>query len=118
MPTLVDNCIDLLVKDSEFNKKLDEYIDNIMDDGKIDFSDIPELIHLVMDCYNNFSKFKLTYNELPEFIDKIIKYVLTNKDIVPQDKVESFEKMINVAIKLVLMQPKVKSCLKSCLSCF
>lgn len=121
MSELVDNCVDLLIKDHEFNKNLDSYVDTIMKDGKIDFSDVPELVQLIMDCYNNFSKFELSYNELPEFIQKITKYILDNKNVLPEDKKEQFEKMINVAIKLVMTQPKVKSCIKktfSCLPCF
>jgi len=121
MSELVDNCVDLLVKDPEFNKNLDSYISTIMKDGKIDFSDVPELVQLITECYNNFSQFKLSYNELPEFIQKVTKYILDNKNVLPQDKKEEFEKMINVAIKLVMTQPKVKSCIKktfSCLPCF
>jgi len=121
MSELVDNCVDLLVKDPEFNKNLNSYIATIMKDDKIDFSDVPELVQLIIECYNNFSKFELSYNELPEFIQKVTKYILDEKNILPKDKKEPFEKMINIAIKLIMIQPKVKSCIKktfSCLPCF
>jgi len=41
--------------------------------------------------------------------------------LIPENQQPQFEKMINVAIKLVLIQPRVKKCynrLACCLPCF
>ena len=108
---LVKNSVDILVKDSTFNKKLDEYLDKILEDGKINSMDIPDLLLLCMECYENMNKFKLSYEDLGEFINQVMIYIFNHKEIVPEEQKEKMFGMVNTLVKLILMKPKVKNCL-------
>ena len=84
-----------------------------MQDGKVDTTDIPDIVLLVIECSNNLGSFNLTYNELPEVLEEFINYLLERFDVIPDDQEESFKRMVSMIVKLVMLKPKVK---KACLS--
>jgi hypothetical protein len=110
----IDSVIDLLIKNENFKKKIEDHITKIMKDNKIDVYDIPELILMVMTLYNNLSTVKLSYSDIPSFINTIIKRILEEKNLIPEQNKESFFKLLETTINLVMLKPKVKNCLTSC----
>ncbi len=100
-----------LIDDPIFLKIMQTKITSIMDDGKIDKNDIPDIMLLLVYCTNNLKKFNLSYNELSEVLEETIVYILNHFDVIPDDKQDEFMEMIQTMIKLVMLQPKVKSCL-------
>jgi len=110
----IDNVIELLIKNENFKKTIEEHINTIMKDNKIDEHDIPELILMVMNLYNNLSSAKLSYSDIPSFINTIIKRILEEKNLIPEQNKESFFKLLETTINLVMLKPKVKNCLTSC----
>ena len=103
----------LLVNNDRFISVVEENMKIIMKDGKVDSYDIPIIMEIVMDCYNNLGKIKVTYDELPDILQEVVKYIFEKYDIVPDDEEEKFEKMINSIITLIMLKPNIKKkCLK------
>ena len=68
---------------------------------------------MVVYCTNNLKKFNLKYKELGEVLEETIIYLLNHFNVIPEDKKEEFKIMTNSMVQLVMMEPKVKSCLSS-----
>ena len=45
-------------------------IKEIMKDGKVNAYDIPEIIMIITECYNNIGRIKLTYEQLPDILKR------------------------------------------------
>jgi hypothetical protein len=110
----IDSVIDLLIKNENFKGKIEEHLINVMKDHKLDTNDIPELILMVMTLYNNISTVKLAYSDIPSFINLIIKRILKEKNLIPEENEDIFFKLLETTINLVMLKPKVKKCLISC----
>ena len=110
---VVSTFLQALIEDKELLNNIESSLQDIMKDGKVSASDIPDIFNIVIECTENLGKFNLTYNELPEILDELINYILNHFDLIPEDEKDDFQKMINTAIKLVMLQPKIKKgCLK------
>ena len=55
----LSNIAKILVDDPKFIKTVEGNIKYIMKDGKVDAYDIPEIMTIVTECYNNLGKLKL-----------------------------------------------------------
>lgn len=104
----IGKVIELLVDTPEFKIKVEKTIKEILKDGKVDLSDIPELVHLIIECYNNVPKVKLTKDELPDFVVGIFNYIDEKYKIIPEDKRGMIQMILLSSVKLVLMAPKIK----------
>uniref|UniRef100_A0A6C0J3W0 Uncharacterized protein n=1 Tax=viral metagenome TaxID=1070528 RepID=A0A6C0J3W0_9ZZZZ len=105
--------VQTLVDDPAFVDSIEDNIKNIMADGKVTMADMPEIIEMATNCYNNLSKVHLTYEELPDVLKEIICYILNKYELVPEEEEKQFMKMIDTGINLIMLSPKVKKC---CLS--
>tara|TARA_A100001015_G_C14947836_1_gene695430 strand:- start:872 stop:1228 length:357 start_codon:yes stop_codon:yes gene_type:complete len=110
MSSAVNQAIEYLVQNNEFAQKVDNLIAEIMEDGKINFADTPKIILLVVESYNGVKSLKLTYNEIPQLVKGVTEHILNTKKLIPNDQKETFTNMIEIAVKLVMIRPKVKSC--------
>ena len=117
MPS-VEEVFKILSTDEKFIARVKESINNIMKDGKIDQYDAPELVFLITDAYNEMSNLKLTYEDLPVLIKMLYAFIVEKFDLIPVDKREDFARLVDVAIKLVMLQPKVEQQVSKCLSWF
>jgi|SaaInlStandDraft_6_1057023.scaffolds.fasta_scaffold00062_44 division protein CdvB (Snf7/Vps24/ESCRT-III family) len=104
-----------LVENDHFIDTIDKQIKQIMKDGHIDSSDIPEVILLLTETYNNIGNVKIEYDELQDVIKEVVNYILNKYNLIPEDQIEQFTKIINMVIKLVIIKPNVK---KGCLKYF
>ena len=66
-------------------ESLEGNIKFIMSDGKVDAYDIPEIMAIVTECYNNLSSIKVTYEELPD-INKLLITFLQNMKLFQMNK--------------------------------
>jgi len=115
----VSYLLDKLLLDDETSKCIKISIDNIMRDGKIDQYDIPEIIFLITEIMNNSSvvNTKLTAENLASLIKELYKFIEKQYNLVPDESQKAgFERLIDSCIKLVLLQPKVKTALTNCLT--
>ena len=109
---VVSTCLAILIEDKKLLNNIESSLKDIMKDGKVTAGDIPEIFNIVIECSENLGKFNLSYNELPDLLNELINYILVHYDLIPDDEEEEFQKMINTAIKLVMLKPKIK---KGCL---
>ena len=110
----MEEIFNIIIQDKKFVENVKSSVNNIMIDGKIDMSDIPEIILLITTTINTFNNLNINESMLPELIKKIFDFIIPNKN-------PEFDKIINSAIKLVMFQPIVQKEVKKCcnfFSCF
>ena len=104
-----------LTKNVSFLQKIDETVKSIMKDGKVDQFDIPEIMLLITDLITTSENSKVTMGQIENSITTLYQYIMTHYKLFPEDPVqkESFERLFNMCVKLIVFQPKVnKSCKK------
>lgn len=104
-----------LMEKAEFKIKLETHLNKIMEDGQITLKDLPDLVFFLVECYNNLSNIKLYKNDIPDFLRELVKKIINDSHIIPDNQKEEFLKLLEMAINLVMIQPKVKKCLNICL---
>jgi hypothetical protein len=102
-----------ILHDEQLRKNIILHLESVMKDGKVDISDIPDIMLIVMECTNNLDKFSLSYDELVCVLEEVIVFILDEAELVQDEKREDFTRMIKSTIKLVLLQPKIKSTLSN-----
>jgi hypothetical protein len=98
-----------LMDDEVFKKNLEERLNEITKDGKINSDDIPDIMLIILDCTDNLDKFELTYDELVQLLDIFINYILTKYNLIQEKDEEEFKRIIKTVVKLTLTRPKVKT---------
>lgn len=98
-----------LIDDDKLLANIESNIKNILSDNTIDLADIPAIMAIIIECSSNLGKFNLKYDEIPVVMNEFIKYIITHYNLIPTDKVDDIEKMIEMSIKLIMLQPKVKT---------
>ena len=94
--------VKLILDDPIFITKVENSIKSIVKDNKVEQSDIPEFVFLIMEAYNSLQKAKLTKEEIPEFISYVYNY------FIPEEERPKYETLVASSIKLVLMTPQLK----------
>jgi hypothetical protein len=89
---------------------IDVSIKKMMSDGKIDASDIPEMVLLVTKLSANTFVPKNT-EDLGKNIDELYTFIMNKYNLYPknQDDRALFDKLFKSSLQLVLYQPLVKS---------
>jgi len=104
-----------ITNDKENISKIKKSVDSILKDGKIDQYDVPDIVFLVTDLLNSLSTLHVTPEEVPVLIKKICAFVLDTYGGVPDEKKPEFERLLDSSLRLVMLQPKVKEAITSCL---
>ena len=89
---------------------IDESVKRMLSDGKIDSSDIPELVMLISQLSTETFVPKST-EDLGKHIDELYVYIMNKYSLFPKDKEERalFDKLFKVSVQLVLYQPIIKN---------
>ena len=110
---IVDKIVAELTNDPKFLSRVEESVKKMLQDGKLDSSDVPELVFLIMDTYNTVGNVRVSKELLEEFVKQVFKFIVEKYKLLPQDKMAEYESMIVSSVKLVLLTPSVDSVLKS-----
>ncbi len=105
----------LLCDDSDFIARLETSIANIMKDNKVDQYDVPEFIFIITDALATVP-FKVNSKDLPVLIKLLYNFMVDKLNLIPQDKRSDFERLVDSALKLLMLQPVVSSKLNNLLS--
>jgi len=113
----IDYVFKTLTGDEQFIQRIKVILAAITQDGKINQYDAPQLIYLITDAYNELSKVHVTYDQLPDLLKMLVYFTITKFDLLPPETTTrlDFEKLLDASIKLILIQPKVKSNITLCL---
>jgi hypothetical protein len=110
----VQDVFNLLSADPKFISRLEDSIKNIMKDGKVDQYDVPEIVFIITDAYNQMSSLRLSSDDLPKLFKMIYSFIIDKLNLIPEDKKPEFERLVDSALKLVMMQPVVNQVVTSC----
>jgi hypothetical protein len=110
---------DELTKNVSFLQKIDETVKSIMKDGKVDQFDIPEIMLLITELITTSEKSKITMEQIENSITTLYQYIMTHYKLFPEDPAqkESFERLFDMCVKLIIFQPKVNKSCKSIFPC-
>jgi hypothetical protein len=110
---------DDLTKNVNFLEQIDTTVKSIMKDGKIDQFDIPEIMLLITELITTSEKQKFTIEQLENSIATLYEYIMAHYKLLPEDPVqkESFQRVFDMCVKLIIFQPKVNKSCKSVFSC-
>jgi len=108
-----------LTKNVSFLQKIDMTVKSIMKDGKIDQFDIPEIMLLITELITTSENTKVTMEQLENSIQSLYEYIMTHYNLFPQDEQqkESFKRLFEMCVKLIIFQPKVKESCKKFFPC-
>jgi hypothetical protein len=114
MSVSVQDVFNILSADPKFISRLETSINNIMKDGKVDQYDVPEIVFIITDAYNQMSTLRLSSEDLPKLFKMIYSFIIDKLNLIPEDKKPEFERLVDSALKLVMMQPVVNQVVTSC----
>jgi hypothetical protein len=106
---IVEKIVAELTNDPKFLSRVEESVKKMLQDGKLDSSDVPELVFLIMDSYNTVGNVRVSKELLGEFVKQVFKFIVEKYKLLPQDKMEEYESMLVSSVKLVLLTPSVDS---------
>lgn len=104
-----------IIKSSEFLNKCKKNIDNILEDGKIDFTDIPYIIELTVDIINEVSHVNITEQNIENVFRIIIIQILKDYNFLNNDNSNKVDKLIESCLKLLKTTFKMKDYVCSCI---
>jgi hypothetical protein len=110
---VISETLQIILENEEFINKIETQIKYIAKDNVIDKNDIPALMVLIGDCYNNINQFHISYEDIPDLMNELITYLLNKHNLVKEDNKEAVFDMIENCIKLIMFQPRVRNkCIK------
>jgi hypothetical protein len=110
----------VITTDNTFLTRVKAAVDNIMRDGKVDQTDIPEIVFVISETVNSLDSFHVTSDLVPVLIKMLYNFIIDTYKLVPEDKKAEFERIVDSSLRLLMLQPKVKKVLGRCfayLSC-
>ena len=89
---------------------IDESVKKMLHDGKIDASDIPELV-MLLTRLNATTTVPRSTEDLRKQIDEMYVFIMHKYDLFPKDPADRdlFDKLFQSSVKLILYQPIIKS---------
>ena len=117
MDPSVETIFESIVKNPDFIKRMEGYIQEIMRDGKVDYHDIPQIVFLVTDTVSELYELEMNEDQLKQLLNALIDYVFERYNLVNASNKFICKKMIESAIRLILLTPLKKS-VKGCFACW
>jgi hypothetical protein len=106
MANIAEDIIERLVKNPEFVDNLKKNIKEIMKDGKIDISDVPEIVLIITDCVEALNNINISKNNLPIVIKGTVLHVVKENKLVKEEDFPLVEKYIDIALKMLTYKLK------------
>ena len=103
-----NDMVKLILDDPIFIDKIETSVKSIIKDNKVEQTDIPKFVFLIMEAYNSLPKAKLTKKEIPEFISCVYNYLVDKYNLIPNEEKNKYENLVVSSIKLVLMTHQLK----------
>lgn len=109
---------DIMLADEEFKNSILDTLKKVTADGKIDQSDVPYVVGVVLENYNKFEQFRVSNDQIGDVLGYLCSELLNKEKLISEDQVDNIERLISNSIFLVLSNPLIGTVKKNCLSCF
>jgi len=76
--------------------------------NKIDIIDVPDVIFIVLDIYNNFDQLKINKNNFIDVMTFKLMKLFNDKNLIKEYQRNNFQKMLTSSLKLALLKIKFK----------
>jgi hypothetical protein len=109
-----------IVNNKEFIERTENYVKEIMRDGKVDYHDIPEIVFLIVDTIVTLYDLEISEEDLKVLLKMILFHVFEKYGLIKNSNRFIFQKMIDTAVKLVVVQvarQKIKSWFEGVFGC-
>jgi hypothetical protein len=114
--TLARETFDVLIKNPQFLRELEESVKAIAEDGKVDMGDAAEIVHIIVSVIEHQPRVRLEPNDLGTLIRLLYDFVVAKYEIFDDmETADKFGKIVDSSIRLVLMRPKVNEAVGGCL---
>ena len=117
MSTNIQDIFNVLSTDNKVISSLEASLDNIMKDGVINQYDIPELIFMISSLLNSTNKLKISSDNYKVLIKMLYNFIINKYNLIPEINRPDFERLTDMAIRLVLLQPKITKTFNNIFSC-
>ncbi len=117
MSTNIQDIFTVLSTDVKVISALEASLDTIMKDGVINQYDIPEFIFMISSLLNSTDKLKISSDNYGLLIKMLYNFIVNKYNLIPEINRPDFERLTDMAIKLVLLQPKVTKTFNNIFSC-
>ena len=117
MSTNIQDIFTVLSTDVKVISALEASLDTIMKDGVINQYDIPEFIFMISSLLNSTDKLKISSDNYGLLIKMLYNFIVDKYNLIPEINRPDFERLTDMAIKLVLLQPKVTKTFNNIFSC-
>ena len=107
-----------ILDNKEFREDCKSNIKNILKDGKVDSSDAPYILSMVVDILNEYPEINITPKKVEGVLRVVIMRLLEELSLINEDNRNEIEKLLSSALKLLVTTLKQKSLWsKLCKSC-
>ena len=76
---IVSKIVGELTNDPKFLARVDESVKKMLADGKLDSTDIPEIVYLIMDAYNTIGSVTVSKEDLGIFVKLLFTFLVYYK---------------------------------------
>ena len=104
--SLVEDIVNKILKNEEFKKNCKDNILAILKDGKLDSTDTPYILTIIVDIYNNTDDFKITKDKVEDVLKLLLMKLLGELNLLNDENKEITEKLIESSLKLLTKKIK------------
>lgn len=115
MSDVVKNIAEKMLENETFRNNIEQGVDEIAEDGKVDMYDIPVMMKIVLENYNSIKELRITKEQFSDVLAYICVKILSDKELIKEDQVDKIEDLISKTMKLVMFNPVF---VKGCKNCF
>jgi hypothetical protein len=101
-----NNVSDKIINDPIFKESVINSLKNITADDVIDQHDIPEMVIMVIEIYNNIGKFKIQKEDFVTIMTDVLCKIIDEYKLVKDDQKINIKKLISSALRLATMKIK------------
>jgi len=105
----VERIANEILDNKEFREDCKQNITNILQDGKVDSSDAPYILSLVVDILNGYPEIEVTPKKVEGVLRVVVMRLLDELQLLNDENRDQIEKLLSSALKLLVTTLKQKS---------
>ena len=106
---IVEKLANEILDNKEFKDECKSNISSILQDGKIDSSDAPYILSLVVDILNEYPEIDIKQKHIEGVLRVVIMRILEELNLLNEENEKKIEKLLASALKLLVTTLKQRS---------